>query len=71
MHSVHLITFLCFAVNSDLHSYANLLYSILDLEPEKSLSSQIQSSGGEDTDIGFPLKEDPKYGELDCSGASF
>jgi hypothetical protein len=46
-------------------------YSILDLDPEKSLSSQIQSNGGEDTAIGVPLMEDPKYGELDSLGATF
>ena len=33
--------------------------SILDLDPEKSLKSQLKAEG--DCDDGPPLKEDPKY----------
>lgn len=36
--------------------------SILDLDPEKSLKSQLKPKEGEgDVDDGPPLKEDPKY----------
>ena len=34
------------------------LYSILDLDPEKSLKSQLAPAEGDD---GVPLKDDPKY----------
>ena len=41
--------------------------SILDLDPEKSLKSQLEpkrSEGGSD-DGEPPLKDDPKYGKFD------
>ena len=44
-----------------------MLCSILDLDPEKSLSSQNQDKCcGEASDIGLPLKNDPKYCEFNA-----
>jgi hypothetical protein len=42
----------------------------LDLDPEKSLSSQIPAEGRATIAIDLPLKEDPKFGEFGCASVS-
>ena len=47
-----------FNISFPTHYIVPLLHSILDLDPEKSLKSQLAPAEGDD---GVPLKEDPKY----------
>ena len=47
-----------FNISFPTHYIVPLLHSILDLDPEKSLKSQLAPAEGDD---GVPLKDDPKY----------